>query len=370
MKTLQRHRLAARYFSLSQKAKNWFVRQPFKFLPAHVRLGQIGAGYRDARLLYLAAKLGIADEIAEQTVSIEMLSKRLIVNTEALYRLLRSLAALGIFNEIKPQVFVNTRLSELLRRHKKNNVVNKILADNSVQKSVVWLDELELNFGHSFPQVSVSKPCESDALPNIQSSESTGNVSSGANPYCDFDWSKFDLVFDLGFATGAHLSYILQCENELNICVFDKPLTIRSARKKWLSDQKFSSILRVSFEEGDILKSMPKATTNKHLYCFVSVFRELNDKDALLALDNIRKVLGGYQTTVVIFDAVLPETKADRLITLSDMQLLVEKTGKERTLSQWESLFMKSAFQLAELVTLRSTKSALVLTLKQSFYCR
>lgn len=361
MKTFQRHGWATRYFLVSLKVKNWFVQLPFWFLPAHIRLSYIATGYGDSRLLYLAAKLGVADQIAEQSVSIEMLSKQLIVDSEALYRLLRSLASLGVFNETHPQVFVNTRLSELLRSDNSNTFLDKVLEGNSIQKSGLWLDELELKFARNDSQ-NLSLVAQIESSKSIKPGIETANrVASAVNPYCDFDWSKFDLVFDLGDAKGDHLPYILQCENELNICIFDKPAAIKSAQKKWLSDQPLSSAIRVSFEEGDILYSMPKATTNEHLYCFVGVFRQLIDQNCLLVLNNIRKAIGAFDSTVVIFDLVLPETKADRLMTLSDMQLLAEKSGKERTLSQWSLIFAQSDFELVEMVTLRSANCALVL---------
>lgn len=363
MKTLQRHGLANRYYSITEQAKGWFALLLRRFLPAHARLRQIGTGYRDARLLYLAAKLGIADEIANQAVSIEMLSKRLTVNTEALYRLLRSLASLGIFNEVKPNVFTNTHLSLLLRRDTKNSVLHKVLADNNIEKSAVWLDKLELNFnGHiTHHSLAVTDAVLDSQIGSVHKSD---RLTSTDNPFCDFDWSSFDFVFDFGNSKGEHLSNILQCTNELNVCFYDKPAEIRNARKRWFQGQELTSVIRVSFEEGDILHSIPKASTNKRLYCFVSVSRELNDEDGLLVLSNVRKAIGAFQTTVVIFDSVLPETKADRLMTLSDMQLLVEKSGKERTLSQWKILFLRSDFKLIEMVSLRSVNSVLVLTLK------
>ena len=73
------------------------------------------------------------------------------------------------------------------------------------------------------------------------------------------------------------------------------------------------------------------------------------------------KALGTFDSTVVIFNKVLPETKVDRFMTLSDMQLLSETNGKERTLSQWNLLFVKSNFKLVEMVELRSVNNALVL---------
>src|SRR5207248_3677575 len=68
-----------------------------------------------AQAVYAAARLDIADAVTEENGDIDQLAKRLEVNPEALYRLMRALAGEGIFREEGPRKFVMTPLAECLR---------------------------------------------------------------------------------------------------------------------------------------------------------------------------------------------------------------------------------------------------------------
>src|SRR5215468_6143565 len=67
-----------------------------------------------SKALYAAAKLGIADELASGPRSVEELARRVEVDADALYRVLRALAAEGLFTEVEPRTFGLTPLGRLL----------------------------------------------------------------------------------------------------------------------------------------------------------------------------------------------------------------------------------------------------------------
>lgn len=98
-----------------------------------------------------------------------------------------------------------------------------------------------------------------------------------------------------------------------------------------------------------------------YLAAKLGIADELAEADCLRLLHNTKVAMGSFNATIVIIDYILPESKADRLMALSDMQLFAEKTGKERTLSQWALLIEKSNFELVEMVSLKNETSALVL---------
>ncbi len=78
-------------------------------------LMRMSHGYQDAKALQVVAELGIADLIAQEPQTAEKLSKVVGVDSDALYRVLRALASLGIFKEGHDSCFENTHLSELIR---------------------------------------------------------------------------------------------------------------------------------------------------------------------------------------------------------------------------------------------------------------
>ena len=84
----------------------------FTVTPMH--LLRMSDGLIIQQVLYAAAKLGVADLMQDGPRSVAELARRLEVNEPALYRILRALAAHGVFEETAPHTFANTELSRFL----------------------------------------------------------------------------------------------------------------------------------------------------------------------------------------------------------------------------------------------------------------
>ena len=72
-------------------------------------------GMHISRAVYAAAELGIADLLAEGPVSAQELARVTRTHEPSLYRVLRLLAALGVFDERYPRSFGLTVLGDRLR---------------------------------------------------------------------------------------------------------------------------------------------------------------------------------------------------------------------------------------------------------------
>ncbi|PYM04824.1 MAG: hypothetical protein DMD82_13290, partial [Candidatus Rokuibacteriota bacterium] len=79
------------------------------------KLEDLIAGYQRTQALYVSAKLGIPDRLAQAPQRAETLAPSIGADPRALYRLLRGLAFLGVVHEPAPGVFALTRLGEMLR---------------------------------------------------------------------------------------------------------------------------------------------------------------------------------------------------------------------------------------------------------------
>ncbi len=74
-------------------------------------------GYWVSRLIYVAAKLELADLLDDGPRTVEELAMAAGVRAPALYRVLRALASVGIFEETKGRHFKLTPLAATLRTH-------------------------------------------------------------------------------------------------------------------------------------------------------------------------------------------------------------------------------------------------------------
>jgi len=72
-------------------------------------------GYIPTRVIYVAAKLGLADHIGDDGASAQDLAQKLNVHPGALYRVMRVLAGLGVLRQDENDRFFVTQLGETLR---------------------------------------------------------------------------------------------------------------------------------------------------------------------------------------------------------------------------------------------------------------
>ena len=81
----------------------------------HQQLDGMITGYWISQSIYAAAKFGIADHLKDGPKSVEELAEATSTNADALYRLLRALASVGIFAEDGSRQFTLTPLAESLQ---------------------------------------------------------------------------------------------------------------------------------------------------------------------------------------------------------------------------------------------------------------
>src|ERR1700750_1490253 len=80
-----------------------------------VQMLQMITGFWTSCCIYNAAKLDIADLVAEKPQTVEQLATSTKTDAPSLYRLLRALVSIGIFNQNEKGEFFNTPLSDTLK---------------------------------------------------------------------------------------------------------------------------------------------------------------------------------------------------------------------------------------------------------------
>ena len=91
-------------------------------IPPSTTLLQMITGYWVSQAIYVAAKLGVADLLAETPRSFEELAMETKTEAPLLRRVLRALASIGIFTETSPGTFALTPLASLLRTGTPNSM--------------------------------------------------------------------------------------------------------------------------------------------------------------------------------------------------------------------------------------------------------
>jgi hypothetical protein len=79
-------------------------------------LVEMAMAYSRSRMLCAAARLGVADALGDEVRSVGFLAEKCQADANALYRLLRALASIGVMEETTPKHFRLTPFGKPLRR--------------------------------------------------------------------------------------------------------------------------------------------------------------------------------------------------------------------------------------------------------------
>lgn len=90
------------------KFAGWLQNIPNKVTPPPFRLMQIGSAFWQSRALCVAARLDIATVLGDERLVADEIAARVAAQPDATYRLLRMLAAMGVFEEVSPRVVCST----------------------------------------------------------------------------------------------------------------------------------------------------------------------------------------------------------------------------------------------------------------------
>lgn len=366
--TLQKNTFPIRLFARAMKFAAWLQDIPNKITPPPFRLVQISASYWQSRVLYVAARLDIATVLGEGQLSSQEIAARVRAQPDATWRLLRMLAAMGIFEEVAPQVFRNNKLSSCLREGHPQSVRAMILMHNSPELSHPWFERLEqgvregsvpfeLTHGQKLYDYMSAHP-EFDAL--FARAMDSVEALVGDSFATDFDWSRFDRVIDVGGSKGSKSLSILKRHPRLKALVVDRAQVIADAAQHWQGSEEPALLQRMSFAEGDVLASVPQAQSSKDIYLLCAVLHGFDDDTAIAALRTVAAASAGTGATIAVMEMVMPDVRPDPSIASFDMQMFATTQGRERTLAEWQRLFDKSGLVLREVVALRSFAKILV----------
>lgn len=312
------------------------------------KLEDIASGYQKTQVLYVMAKLGLADILAGAPQGTVALAAATGANAEGLYRLLRALSYMEIVHEPTPGVFALTPLGERLRPGAPGAMHELILMSGEVFWS--WWNGLVHTVRTGQPSVPTiegmsafewlhRQPDQVERFDRIMS-EMVGAMAKGVVEVYDF--SPFRTVVDLGGGRGTLLSTILLANPHLRGVLFDLPTTVEQARRtmaaKGLAD-------RCEFVSGDFFAKVPSGD------CLMlsAVLSDWNEEQCVSILRNCRNAIAPDGRLLVLERLLEPEKPAPAS-TFMDLQMLVFSGGTGRSTAEYRQLFGAAGFELTRVI--------------------
>ena len=319
-------------------------------------------GFRTTQMIYVAAKLGIADLLAARPRSIEELAAAAGAEPQALHRLLRALASFGIFALDAAGEVVLTPQAELLRSD-----VQGSLRDVALLYGEDWIWQAYGNLTHS---VRTGAPAFTKthgqpfygylhahpraaarfnaAMTGFSSHETAAILEA-------YDFSDVRSVVDIGGGHGALLAALLRAHPRMTGTLFDLPSVLAGAASV-LGEMGIAE--RARTVAGDFFDEAPAGAD---LYVMKSVLHNWDDTDALRLLSTCRAAMAPDARLLVI-ERVVPEGNAPAEAKLFDINMLVVAGGRERTELEYRRLFAEAGLALTRVGGTRAPLSVIVAT--------
>jgi hypothetical protein len=339
----------------------------------HAQLDRMITGYWLSQAIYAAAKFGIADLLAAGPRSIDDLAQETSTNADALYRLLRALASVGIFAEGPPRQFALTPLAEPLQANVPESKRALALMSGDEQFHA-WTEIVySVQTGKKAFDRVFGKPIFDylgehrdkaqifdAAMVGIHGRES-GAVASA------YDFTDINAIVDIGGGNGSQIIALLQANPHMRGILFDLPHVIERAKQSIAAAGVADRIELVpgSFFDADAFSKLPLPRGEDRgegapgvAFFMRHIIHDWEDEKSLTILRNCHRAMPAHGRLLVV-ESVIPPGNEPFAGKFLDLVMLLIPGGKERTEDEYRDLFAQAGFSLSKIVPTGSEVSVI-----------
>lgn len=315
---------------------------------AAAELTQMINAYQVSQAICVAAILGIADRLGAGPRSSTELAADTASHPQALYRLLRALASVGVFHEGKSRTFSLTPLGNALRTDMPHSVAPWARMVERPYYRQAWSELLhsvrtgENAFHHSHGmgvwQYRAEHPEDSLIFDKAMSSFAPAIAAAVLDAY---DFSGFQTVMDIGGGQGLLLGAILARNPAQQGILFDQPQVVAGVAKVM-----GSAADRCRIVGGDFFVSVPEGA-DAHVMKWI--LHDWDDKHALEVLQSSRRAISTDGRLLVLESVLAPPNEGARA-KFADLNMLAVPGGQERTEQEYATLLEEAGYRLARTI--------------------
>jgi O-methyltransferase domain/Dimerisation domain len=326
-------------------------------MPPQVVMLQMANAYRVSQAIHVAAKLGVADFLADGPKSIPVLAEATQTHPQSLYRLLRALASMGIFTENETGDFELTPRAATLRSNTPGSLRDYAIVIGEMWHWRTWGEILhsvktgQPAFDHVYGMKSSDYFSQN---PDIASAFDRSMVSLietiDTSLLANYHFSTFDEIVEVGIpgSYGDLLARILKSNPSAHGVFFDLAPGIELAKVSLTVQGVFD---RCQLIVGDVFESLPKGA---NMYILKNLIHDWNDEDAGVVLRNCREAMDDTAKLLVV-EMLVPPANTPALGKIVDIEALLMTTGGyERTELQYRSLFSSVELTVTNVISTRS----------------
>ena len=305
-------------------------------------------GYWASQMLFVAAKLGIADALARGPATPAVLAKRAGAHAPSLHRLLRALAGIGVVAEGAGGRFRLTSLGATLRSDAPQSLHHFAMM---IVDDYNWNAWGQLLYGVqtgklAFEQVHGAPIFEYLRAHPEQDRTFSASMASISGPQNDavakaYDFSRLGTLVDVGGAHGHLLATVLRRHRRVRGVLYDQPQVVAAAAKGgFITDKKVAA--RITTAGGNFFEHIPAGADG---YMMKYIIHDWNDDQCETILRNCRQAMAPGGRVLVVEHVIGAGNKPD-FGKMMDINMLVLTGGQERTQEQFKALFARAGLRL------------------------
>ncbi len=309
--------------------------------------------------MHVATTLRVPDALKDGPKSVDDLARITETHSPSLYRLLRALASVGVFEEVAPRTFAHTEFSRFLQCSQPISLYNLARMMGAHWHWQVW-GEMEYS-------IRTGKPVFEhlygmDRWHYFQQHPEEGEVfNAGISNFsrlvdraiaAAYDFSGVQALVDVGGGHGSLLLTILAANPTLKGILFDQAEVLEEARS-FVDRAGLNG--RCQLMRGDMFAELPAGAD---VYLLKEIIHNWDDEHASQILRNCRKAMRPDKKVLLADNLIRPGEKETSFAKFLDLEMLIGFVGKERTAEEFQALLEAAGFVLHKIIP---THSPLVL---------
>jgi len=316
--------------------------------PADQALAHLLSGMWVSRLIQAVAELGIADALHQGgPARVADLAAATGADPDTLNRVLRALAALGVFAPVGDGTYVHTEMSRLLRRDEPGSMVGMVglfgadwqwrswsrLADSLRSGRAGFVEAHGKDIWAYFAE---DEPAAGAAFQ--EGMNALAAVTDG--PLADaLDVTGVHTLVDVGGGHGNLLAAVLDRHPHLDAVLFESEATLHSLHADPKATERAARFTSVA---GDALAALDVPADMYLLKQLIHLF----DDDAAVRIIGNCAAKANNGARVVVIERLITDDPDSAFTKLVDLQMfMVQPSGRERTEQQFARLFERAGLR-------------------------
>ena len=308
----------------------------------------------------VAAELGIADILKDGPRSAREIAKAVDASEDAVYRLLRALASLGLFSSLPERCFALTPLGRYIR----SDVPGSLRGfARFAGHDVTWRPWGELAYS-----VKTGKPAvdhvfgvgifdylekHADVAAVVNDAMTAVTTTQAAAVVEAYNFSGIGTLVDVGGGHGLLLATILKANPGMRGILFELSHAVEGAGRVF---QQEGVADRCAVIAGDFFDAVPQGGD---AYIMKLVIHDWDDERAIRILRNCHRAMRLGTKLLVVDRVITPGDEADTAKFVDLEMLVLTRGGRERTQLEFKELYDQAGFEFARVVATRSPTSVI-----------